>query len=307
MRRSVILFIALVVTSISALAAPAVPQNDYVEPGRYEIVIGATGKVLDLRREDFRTVQQWERGRVKNQQWDFESAGDNNYYIRSAENGGYLTVDGTRDGARLIVGRSRDVWRIEPFGNGEVIIIHRSGQAIDVPNANPGNGVPLQIWGAVRNNNQRFRLVRVGNLDNVSYNDRNPGPYGPGYNRDRSDYDNGYRAGVNDNRTNLSRDYRRYRNQYNRQSEIEFRQGYNAGYDNGANNDGYDNGRYNEDLSQLNRFERRAYEEGYRLGQADVRAGTYANYRRYEDRYNRQQESFFRRGYEAGYNNARRY
>ena len=59
MRRLMILLGVLVVSS--GLAVTILAQRDgFVGPGRYEIEIAATGKVLDLRREDMRTVQQWE-------------------------------------------------------------------------------------------------------------------------------------------------------------------------------------------------------------------------------------------------------
>jgi len=269
-----------------------------IPPGLYEIEIAPTGKVLDLRREDMRTVQQWERGGVRNQQWNIESAGGNYYAIRSAQNGAYLTIGEYGNGARVIAVPRRDrddVWRFESLGNGEVLIVHSSGLTLDNPNGSLNNGMPLQVWSIARNNNQRFRLAPV-----VGPFARRQ-PVDPIRNTGREDFDEGHRAGISDYQADLSRNYRRHRGEYNRFTEREFSEGYNAGYDDariGAV-------RYDNSLGVLNVYERRYYEDGYRLGQQDARYGNYSDYRRYPGRYNRQYEPFFRRGYEAGYNNFR--
>src|SRR5262249_20347010 len=101
MRNLLIILAALFVTSVPSSAALA-QRTISVQPGRYEIEVALTGKVLDLRREDMRTVQQFYRGNVRNQQWDIESAGGGYYYIRSVENGAYLTAEGTFNGSRVI-------------------------------------------------------------------------------------------------------------------------------------------------------------------------------------------------------------
>jgi hypothetical protein len=286
-----ILLAALFVSSISGSAVTTLAQRGgFIAPGRYEIEIAATGKVLDLRREDMRTVQQWERGGVRNQQWEIEHAGGNYYYIRSAENGASLAIQGAGVGARVIAAgrgnRESNMWRFEELGNGEVMIIHRSGLALDIPNGAWDNSVPMQVWSVARNNNQRFRLVPVGDVARS--------PYDPV--SGRPEYNEGYRAGINDRRASLSSNYRRHRGSYNRQSELEFRQGYAAGY-----NTGYDPGWNDDSLNRMNATERRYYNDGYRLGRNDARTGYNSNYRRYSNRYDRRLEPFFRRGYEAGY------
>jgi hypothetical protein len=142
---------------------------------------------------------------------------------------------------------------------------------------------------------------------------------------ERRIYDDAYQLGQQDARSGNGANYRRYSNRYSRANESSFQRGYEAGYNNigrndrngrndrdGRNdrNDRYDNDRYNNDqfdLSRLTPYQRRAYDDGYRLGQQDARSGNSLNYRRYNDRYNSSQESFFQRGYEVGYNGARRY
>lgn len=329
-------------------------------PGQYEIESAITGKVLDLRRDDNRTVQQWGRGGVRNQRWNLESAGGDFYYIRSAENGAYVGIEGAGNGARVVAtqrggNRNDQTWRMVDAGNGLVSLAHRSGQVLDLHKDATNDGQAMQVWSSSGQPNQMFKLVRVGNLDgNVG-----TGPVAPGRPTSGGAYDQGYQAGVSDNRAALPRNHRRYRDQYNASSEENFRSGYNDGYD-GRRNDnntagpraaynegfqagasdnraglnrnyrrhrerydrnteadfqtgysaGYDGARnegvVNDDLSRLTANERRVYDDGYRYGQDDARGGYNANYQRYNNRYNRQQETFFQRGYEAGYNSIRR-
>jgi len=286
MKRLKTLLAALFVATISVSAALA-QQAMYVEPGRYEIEIASTGKVLDLRKEDMRTVQQYYRGDVRNQEWDIISAGGNSYYIRSAENGGYMGIQNSSQGARVTVDNSArgDTWKFIRLNSGNVMIVHRSGMALDLTNGATNNGVPLQVWSQARNANQQFKLVpvTVGAVNNPN-------------NPNASEYNEGYQAGISDRRMNLNNNYRRYRHLYDRYTENEFQRGYNAGYTSGRNN---------EPWSQMNANERRNYDEAYRLGQQDARVGYNANYRRYNGRYNNRVESAFRQGYEAGYNSLR--
>lgn len=290
MHRGKTILAVLFITSISISAALA-QQAVYVTPGRYEIQVGLTGKVLDLRQEDKRTVQQYYRGNVKNQQWDIESAGGNSYYIRSAENGAYLGVEGSGEGARVVAtnnNRRGDTWRFVDLGNNRMMIVHRSGMTLDLANGSRQDGAPIQVWSQARNENQQFSLVPTTNVE-ATYDPRNS---------NRAEYNEGYRAGANDRNLNLGNNYRRHRQLYDRSSETEFQQGYSAGYE-GRRNDGWNN----SDRDRMTDDERRNYDEGYRLGQQDARNRTTADYRRYNNRYNRWQESSFRQGYEAGYNN----
>ena len=301
MRRLKIILAALFVTAISASASLA-QRPISVQPGRYEIEIGLTGKVLDLRQEDMRSVQQYSRGNVQNQQWDIETAGSGYYYIRSAQNGAYLGIEGTpREGARVAAtpNNRQDMWRFLELGNGNVMIVHRSGMVLDLTNGSTQDATMMQVWSQAANANQQFRLRPV-NLAGASNDQRPTG---------RTEYNEGYQAGVNDRTANLGQNYRRHRTQYNRLSEREFEQGYNAGYTSGRydnNNPRRDNDRYNDDLNRMSQSERRIYEQAYQFGQRDARSNNAANYRRYSTRYNRWQETLFQRGYEAGYNSANR-
>ncbi len=287
MRRLKTIVAALFFTSISVSSAFA--QSMYVEPGRYEIEIVSTGKVLDLRQEDKRSVQQYYRGNVSNQQWDIESAGGNDYYIKSVETGAYLGVETAREGGRVIATNSRrggDTWRFVDLRNGSVMIVHRSGMTLDLANGATHDGAPIQVWSQARNANQQFRLVRA--LAGATYDPNNT---------DRAAYNEGYRAGVNDRIGSQINNYRRHRNLYDRNTEREFQQGYSAGYESGRYND-----RTDDNLDRMTQIERRNYNLGFQLGQRDARLSYNSNYRRHNSRFNARQEAFFRRGYEAGYN-----
>jgi hypothetical protein len=314
MQRLRIVLIALFVTAISATATLA-QRVITVQPGRYEIEIPLTGKLLDLRQEDLRSVQQYYRGNVKNQQWDIENAGGNYYYIRSAQNGAYLGIEGTsRDGAQVVTTPNRqDVWRFMELNNGSVMIMHRSGRVLDLTAGAVHDGALLQVWSQAANTHQQFKLVPA-NLALAGNNSRDTSrtvyDYDP-RNTNRIENNEAYEAGINDRVANRSQNYRRHRFLYNRASEQEFQRAYNQGYSEGNSrsrrSDGNDSRRSddgnNDDLSGMSQNERNSYQEGYRLGQQDARAGYSASYRRYSNRYNRWHEAVFQRGYEAGYNN----
>jgi len=294
MRRLRIILTALFVIAISASATLA-QRPISVQPGRYEIQITLTGKVLDLRQEDMRSVQQYYRGNVVNQQWDIESAGGNYYYIRSAQNGAYLGIEGTpREGARVTATPNRqDTWRFQEMGNGNVLIVNRSGMVLDLTEGSNRDGTLMQVWSNAANTHQQFRLLPI-NLAAAGYNQRNT--------TGRFEYNEAYRAGVNDREANLNQNYRRHRSMYDFNTERDFEQAYNAGYNSERR---YDN-TYNDDLSGMSQSERRIYDAAYQLGQRDARYGYNADYSRYSNRYNRWQEDTFQRGYEAGYNGVNR-
>lgn len=310
MQRLRIVVAALFVIAITASATLA-QRFMSVQPGRYEIEVTLTGKVLDLRQEDMRSVQQFYRGTVKNQQWDIELAGGNHYYIRSAQNGAYLGVEGTaRDGARVVAtpGSRQDTWRFMETNNGTVMIIHRSGKVLDLTAGATQDGAPMQVWGQAGNTHQQFRLVPV-NLAVAGYEARNADRPIFDYDPSTSNIENNeaYRAGVNDRVNNRSQNYRRHRSLYDRFSEQEFARSYNLGYSasynrNQRSNNGWQPDLNDNDLAGLNQSERNNYREAYRLGRQDARDGYSASYRRHNTRYNRWQETIFQRGYEAGYN-----
>ena len=139
-----------------------------IQPGRYAIEFVVSGKVLDLRAEDGKTVQQWSGSFVinkKNQMWDIEDARNGYFYIRSAENGRALTARGSTNGSAVesdnLSNRREQQWRIKVLDSGEVIILSRLGPALDLPGGDKDNGVKPHLWQEHGRENQRFRLKPV--------------------------------------------------------------------------------------------------------------------------------------------------
>jgi Ricin-type beta-trefoil lectin domain-like len=149
--------------------APPAPANannsGFVGKGRYSIQNVASGHVLDLRRSDNQTLQQWSSSGATNQQWDAEDAGGGYFFLRNVENGRYLEATGSRDGSAVYLrdktGRDSQKWRIAASGNGEALILARSGKALDLPNSDPREGQPFQVWGEHRRENQRYRFNQI--------------------------------------------------------------------------------------------------------------------------------------------------
>jgi len=183
--------ITLVVALIAVAGAPNIglaQQPGFSGPGRYRIEIVATGHVVDLKMDDKKTVQQWSSSGARNQQWDVEDTGDGYFYLKSVENG--LSLDfaesRVRDGVGLITaersGKDNQKWRIADNGRGEFTIISKSGKSLESPAGKRDEGVKLQVWGPHGLENQRFRLVRIGDLEaKVRPRDGAPAP-NPGAN-----------------------------------------------------------------------------------------------------------------------------
>lgn len=104
-------------------------------------------------------------------------------------------------------------------------------------------------------------------------------------------YDQGYQRGREDYRANRSRDYTRYRRDYDPRYESDFRNGYNAGY----------GSRYQPPNIGSTSTGQRAYDRGYDLGREEYRMGRTRDYTRYRNEYNSSTEEDFRRGYNDGY------
>jgi hypothetical protein len=143
----------------------------FTGPGRYRIDSVASGKSLDVKAEDKRTVQQWAGSGAANQQWDIEDARDGYFYLRSVETNKVLDFaeNRLRDGISLIVADSRDSdnqkWKITDAGNGQFTLVSKSGKAADVPaNERTRDGARLQTQGLHGLENQRFRFFRLGDL-----------------------------------------------------------------------------------------------------------------------------------------------
>ncbi len=148
--------------------APTPALDLYTGPGRYAVQVVHSNKYLDLRMEDKETLQQWGGSNARNQQWDIEDAGGGYIYIRSGENGKALEVASNRptDGTAVFVRNNRSntdtqKWRIVDQGNGEFMLMSRTGRALDLAEFNQNDGAKLYVWKETRATNQRFRFARV--------------------------------------------------------------------------------------------------------------------------------------------------
>ncbi len=187
MHRSTIFLTILLIISLVAFARTPVAglaqQEGFSGPGRYRIEIVATGQAVDLRMEDKKTVQQWSSSGARNQQWDIEDAGDGYFHIKSVENG--LTLDfaesRVRDGVGVITARrsggDNQKWKIADSGRGEFTIISKSGKSLESPAGKRDEGVKLQVWGPHSLENQRFKFIRIGDLESkIRPRDGSPAP-----------------------------------------------------------------------------------------------------------------------------------
>ncbi len=197
---SLILLAAVGLAAAPAVARTPSPQTEYSGPGRYEIENVASGKVLDLNRQDQRTIVQWPRNHSQSQQWDIEDAGNGYVYIKSALTRLAIDIDGgrARDGARVITsqpsGADSQLWKMEGKG-GERRFTSRLNISLDLPHGSRDDGVEYQVWSAASQDNQRFRLVWIGASVPVNANN-----YGGerAMTEEKRSYDRGYHSGAED-------------------------------------------------------------------------------------------------------------
>lgn len=182
--------------TLIALLLPlaAIAQNGYQGPGRYEILSNLSQKVLDLDRNDQRTVIQFENRSTDNQTWDIQDAGGGFVSIRNGMNG-YALTQTRPNNSEPVAGEpfnNSDMqrWRLESGNNGSVIIVNASGKALDIPYGRKDNGIRINTYNRSGEINQQWILRRVSSgFDNrTDRRDRNRrGPQGnPGGSR----YDN---------------------------------------------------------------------------------------------------------------------
>src|SRR5205085_11969982 len=172
-----------------------------------------------------------------------------------------------REGARVTATPNRqDTWRFQEMGNGNVLIVNRSGMVLDLTDGSNRDGTIMQVWSNAGNTHQQFRLTPI-NLAAAGYNQnqRSTGRTESNQiNRSGAVDNEAYRAGVNDREANLNQNYRRHRSMYDFNTERDFEQVYNAGYNserryvdpNSRRSDNVDN----DDLSKMSQSERRIYD-----------------------------------------------
>ncbi len=175
-------FLVICVLACAALNSFAQVEG-FTGPGRYRVESVASGKALDVKLDDNRTVQQWASSGAANQQWDVEDARDGFFYLRSVAANKVLDFaeNRVRDGIALIVADRRDSdnqkWKIADTGNQQFTLVSKSGKAADVPAARRNeDGAPLQTQGLHGLENQRFRFFRLGDLPAAGARPRERGP-----------------------------------------------------------------------------------------------------------------------------------
>lgn len=173
-------------------------QSGDIRSGRYEIQLVATNRLLAAG-SDGRTVVQ-RSGGGRSSQWDIEDAGNGYFYLRLADTGDVLTVQGRGEsGDSVVLARQRrgdegQLWLIKSGPDNGYYFTTQRDKALDSPSSARGEGGRMQIYNSNGEANQRFRLRMISETGAGGYNrDRDRNDRGQ-YDRDRYD-----RGGNRDN------------------------------------------------------------------------------------------------------------
>lgn len=158
----------LVLASMALMA-----QGGFRGPGRYEIYAPLSRKVLDMDRNDRRTIIQYESRHTDNQTWDITDAGGGFYFIRNVMNGNALAVSDDRNSSPLIAepfsNSPQQQWRFESSENTTAILVNRNGKAADIPNGSKNNGTKINSYGRNSEENQQWQFQAAqGNFGNFN-------------------------------------------------------------------------------------------------------------------------------------------
>ncbi|MBM3765353.1 MAG: RICIN domain-containing protein [Acidobacteria bacterium] len=182
-------------------------QGGFRGAGRYEITSVLSRKVIDMDRNDQRTILQFDSRRTDNQMWDIVDAGGGAFFIRNAMNGNALSVQDNRNSTPLVAdpydGSPRQRWRIEGGDRDTAILVNDNGKAIDIPYGSTNNGVKLNSYNRNNEVNQRWVFAEVrggGNRPNrydptgvpSRRGDRYDSPQQGSFNNNRPDRDGMY-------------------------------------------------------------------------------------------------------------------
>lgn len=164
-----------------AALSSAWAQGGFNGPGRYEIANVQNRLVLDLDRNDRRTVIQFDARRTDNQIWQIEDAGGGFYFIRNAMNGYALEAIGDRNSTPIegnpFHGGATQQWRIGPSRRGSAKIFASNGKSLDIPDGTNRPGVRVQIYNQNDDPNQDFFFRRAnGGLTRWQDGDRRRPP-----------------------------------------------------------------------------------------------------------------------------------
>ena len=168
----------LLLTVLLPLAAFG--QAGYNGPGRYEIMSNVSRKVLDLDRNDPRTIIQFDSRGTDNQTWDIQDAGGGFVILRNGMNG-YALTQTRSNNSEPVAGQPANNsdaqrWRLESGNNGSVILVNASGKALDIPNGSTNNGVKINTYDRNNEVNQQWSLRQAsgGNFNNNNNNNNRP-------------------------------------------------------------------------------------------------------------------------------------
>lgn len=144
----------------------AFAQGGFRGQGRYEIYSPLSKKVLDMDRNDQRTVIQFDSRRTDNQVWEAVDAGNGHFFLRNTMNGNALAVQNDRNSTPLVAepfdGSPRQQWRIEGGDNNSAIIVNANGKAIDIPFGSTNNSTRINSYNRNNEVNQRWQFNPAG-------------------------------------------------------------------------------------------------------------------------------------------------
>ncbi len=140
-------------------------QGGFSGPGRYEISSVQSRLVLDLDRNDQRTIIQFDSRRTDNQVWQVEEADRGFFFIRNGMNGFALEAIGDRNGTPVegnrFHGGPSQQWRIVPTRGRNAQILNANGRSLDVPDGTRRAGSRINIFDANNDPNQEFIFRRL--------------------------------------------------------------------------------------------------------------------------------------------------
>lgn len=166
-------FGALAAVIALALSIPwaAYAQGGFNGPGRYQITNVKSGKVLDLDRNDQRSVIQFSSRGTDNQMWEIRDAGGGFFTLRSVMNGNALEAMGTRNSTPVQAtpyhGRDSQQWRFET-ADSNVLLVSRLGKTLDIPDGTGRDGAPVQIYDRNGDSNQQFTFRQVAGAQSAA-------------------------------------------------------------------------------------------------------------------------------------------
>ncbi len=159
-------------------------SSGVLRSGRYEFQLVATNRFLAVGSDRRTMVQSSASGRAT--QWDIEDAGNGAYYIRSADTGDVMTVQGRGENgdtvgvARQVRGDVNQLWIIKSGPDNGYHFTTQRGKALDSPSSARGDGGRMQVYSFNGESNQRFRARLISDSGAGFGRDRD---------RDRSDRD----------------------------------------------------------------------------------------------------------------------